>query len=297
MTPTKNQPIGFHFINVAHPCDAITPSNLSQIRSHATKDIRARAKRSRSARLLSDETSKGPPRRRPQALGMVASRVENQTLPRHTQERDVEKSTPFTGETPNPEPIQISWFSNKDPHWSPARALSAKETFLLNHYVSYMIVFRNGSCHQVRNSSSCDVVDESTKPWFTSMQLQCWLPFALADLGLLAGIFLQSCHSLGILSGFQNYSGMYNAYKHQCIRSTNNALSAEDTRISDATICMVMVLVGDSFSLGNLDEWEVHLRAFTNMIKMRGGIDSLGLDGFLKKVILKSPQVFGQRSS
>ncbi|KAH7113998.1 hypothetical protein B0J13DRAFT_241865 [Dactylonectria estremocensis] len=297
MSVAKKQPIGFHFINVAHPSDATTPRSLSQIRSHAAKDNRARAKNSRSLALLLDETSRARPRRRPQALSVVACEVENNES-RHAQERDpVNNSTPPTGEFPASNDTQISWLSSKDPLWSPARALSAKETFLLNHYISYLILFRNGRCHQLRISSGYDVVDDSAGTWFTSMQLQCWLPFALADIGLLAVLFLQSCHSLGILSGFQNYSGMYDIYKHQCIRSINKALSAEDTRISDATICMVMVMVGDSYSLGNIDEWEVHLRAFTNMIEMRGGLDSLGLDGFLKKVILKSPQIFKQRSS
>jgi hypothetical protein len=39
--------------------------------------------------------------------------------------------------------------------------------------------------------------------------------------------------------------------------------------------------------MGNFQEWQVHLRGCTDMIVMRGGIDALGLDGFLKEVIVK----------
>jgi hypothetical protein len=80
------------------------------------------------------------------------------------------------------------------------------------------------------------------------MQLKCWLPFALADQGLLAGLLLHSCRSLGMLSESKSYDDMYNTYKHRCIRSIYESLSAENIRVSDETIAMVMVLLSESVS-------------------------------------------------
>jgi hypothetical protein len=75
-----------------------------------------------------------------------------------------------------------------------------------------------------------------------------WLPFALADPGLLTTLLLNSCRSLWMLSGLQHYADMYSIYKHQCIWSANNSLSSEDTMVSDTTIAMVMVLLSESVS-------------------------------------------------
>lgn len=41
------RPAALHFINTTHPGDATTSSSLSQIRSHAQKEIRLRARRLR----------------------------------------------------------------------------------------------------------------------------------------------------------------------------------------------------------------------------------------------------------
>lgn len=43
------RPAALHFINTTHPGDATTSSSLSQIRSHAAKEIRLRARRLRKA--------------------------------------------------------------------------------------------------------------------------------------------------------------------------------------------------------------------------------------------------------
>lgn len=135
-------------------------------------------------------------------------------------------------------------------------------------------------------------------------------------MGLLTALLLQSCRSLQTLGKSEDFARMYTAYKHEYIRATNNSLSHETTRISDITISMVMVLVAESVSdrmppptllfsstvahlvanhqyvLGDCQEWEIHLRAFTDMIRMRGGLDSLGLDGFLQQVIVKYVRTF-----
>lgn len=83
------------------------------------------------------------------------------------------------------------------------------------------------------------------------MQLQCWLPFALADPGLLAALLLQSCRSLesiGICSrtGSHSYADSYLAYKQQCIQWVNRCVASERERASDATIAMVMLLLTES---------------------------------------------------
>ncbi|KAK9413886.1 hypothetical protein SUNI508_11582 [Seiridium unicorne] len=254
----KPQPISFRFINTVHPSDATTPSSLSQIRSHAAKDHRARRQRSCQPTLKSDKKPKNRSRRRNQVASAVTGGVEHDATSGSIREQQgLEKIAPFHDQ-----------FAALSHGGLPARPLAPSQPR----------------------------VGGNSKAWFTSMQLKCWLPFALADIGLLTTLFLSSCRSLEIMSEFQDYTSMYAAYKHQCIRSTNESLSFEKTRVSDTTIAMVMVLVSESYSLGNIEEWKVHLRACTDMITIRGGIDTLGLDGFLKEIITKSPQIYGHWS-
>lgn len=296
MTQSNNQPVGFCFINTAHPSEGTSFSTLSQIRSHAAKDIRARARRSQRA-TVTDEGSKKRVRRGKHVASAVTGEVDNKTEPSCTPEQEgAEKNTHFGSQSALPSGLQIPWLSSRDPQWSPARQLSDQELFLLDHYINYVVLFRKGSCSKAGGNRSYPVVGGNTKAWFTSMQLKCWLPFALSDLGLVTTLLLHACRSLDMLSGFPNYAGMYTAYKHQCIQFTNKSLSIEETRVSDATIAMVMALLSESYSLGNLEEWKIHLRGCTNMIGIRGGIDALGLDGFLKEIIVKSPLYYGHPS-
>ncbi|KAM0810686.1 hypothetical protein AB5N19_11036 [Seiridium cardinale] len=262
MMQLKPQPIGFRFINTAHPSDATTPSSLSQIRSHAAKDNRARAQRSRQPTLKSDRKPKNRSRRRNQVASAVTDGVENNAVSREQQ--GLETIAPFRNQFVCPHVLQIPCLSKRDMSWTPARPLSATEVFLLDHYISYLILFRNGSCHQAGSAPSQPRVGGNSKAWFTSMQLKCWLPFALADIGLLTALFLSSCRSLEMMTEFQNYTGMYATYKHQCIRSTNESLSFEKTRVSDTTIAMVMVLVSESIAA---DLWALELM-------MRSDIDT-----------------------
>ncbi|PKK43609.1 hypothetical protein CI102_13521, partial [Trichoderma harzianum] len=142
--------------------------------------------------------------------------------------------------------------------------------------INYIIPFSNGSCH--RNK-------ESSNRWLINMQLKHWIPLALSDRGLMAALFLQSCQSLGALNPCQNYADMSTKYRLQCIQSTNASLATRDRQMSDATIAKVMIMAIDEFTLGNFDAWRAHLTAITWMIERRGGVDALGVGGFLKEVI------------
>ena len=92
------------------------------------------------------------------------------------------------------------------------------------------------------------------------------------------------------------------SYKSQTIRAINANLQCPGKAVSDATIGAVAVLVAVQVSTGqcpltnlvcqalirlqsldtNDEELRLHSRALQTMVKMRGGIDMLGLHGVLK---------------
>lgn len=137
MTQSKNQPIGFCFINTAHPSEATSFSTLSQIRSHAAKDIRARARRSQPATLVTDKRSQNRVRRCNYVASAVAAEVDNKIEPSSAREQQIaEKSAPLGSQSALTGVLQIPWLSSRDPYWTPVRPLSAQELFLLDHCMS-----------------------------------------------------------------------------------------------------------------------------------------------------------------
>ncbi|KAK8021927.1 hypothetical protein PG990_007065 [Apiospora arundinis] len=273
MTHPEIQPVKFLFLNTAHPSEASTPRSLRRIRSHVAKENRARAARTRPT---ADAKAQYRVRQRKQTINSSITSSPCQTKGGEDAEKKCE-----TAILPPILPDQS--FSAVEPQWNPVRTLSAREIVLLDHYINHVILANKGRCH---------TAGISAQPWFTSMQLKCWLPFALADPGLLAALLLQSCRSLESLGTLGSYGDMYATYKQQCLRWVNECVSYEHRRASDASIAMVMVLLTESYVLGNLEEWKVHLDAHARMLKLRGGIDALGLDGFLRNVIVRSPRCY-----
>ncbi|KAH0531270.1 hypothetical protein TsFJ059_000125 [Trichoderma semiorbis] len=277
------RPAALHFINTTHPGDATTSSSLSQIRSHAAKEIRLRARRLRKG--APPQGKKGQPRRvgqRPRNTdgkrGDTAARSTKITS--SNDQEDVEEPTSTVTAIPRSRPPHSIGLSPVVPFWGSVWPFSGKEGFLFFHYVNYIIPFSNGSCHRNKDSSN---------QWLINMQLKHWIPLALSDRGLMAALFLQSCHSLRELNPCQNYSDMSTKYRLQCIQSTNTSLAKTATQMSDATIAKVMIMAVDEFTLGNVDAWRAHLTAITWMIERRGGVDALGVGGFLKEVIVNTP--------
>ncbi|KAL6790940.1 hypothetical protein J3E68DRAFT_81881 [Trichoderma sp. SZMC 28012] len=273
------RPAALHFINTTHPGDATTSSSLSQIRSHAAKEIRLRARRLRKAAppqgKKGENKRAGRLKRNTDGKRGDTSVCSTDDTSKNGQE-DAKEPTSTSALMPLCLPPQAIGLSPVVPYGD----FSEKEGFLFLHYVNYIIPFSNGSCHKNKDSSN---------RWLINMQLKHWIPLALSDRGLMAALFLQSCHSLGVLNPSQDYADMSTKYRLQCIQSTNASLAKTATQMSDATIAKVMIMAVDEFTLGNVDAWRAHLTAITWMIERRGGVDALGVGGFLKEVIVNTP--------
>ncbi|QYS92781.1 hypothetical protein H0G86_000178 [Trichoderma simmonsii] len=273
------RPAALHFINTTHPGDATTSSSLSQIRSHAAKEIRLRARRLRKTAPPqgNKSESKRVGRRKRNTGGKRGDTpVCSTKITSSNDQEDVEEPISTVALTPLSHSQQVISLSPVVPFGG----FSEKEGFLFLHYINYIIPFSNGSCHKNNDGSS---------RWLINMQLKHWIPLALSDRGLMAALFLQSCHSLGALNPCQDYADMSTKYRLQCIQSTNASLAKTATQMSDSTIAKVMIMAVDEFTLGNVDAWRAHLTAITWMIERRGGVDALGVGGFLKEVIVNTP--------
>ncbi|KAH8901545.1 hypothetical protein GQ53DRAFT_7428 [Thozetella sp. PMI_491] len=283
--PSTGGPSALLFINTTHPRDATTRGSLKQIRSHAARVMRSRTRRPCNAVAPLGKKDKSSNLKQPgqdanSEQGDVPARVDLSLR----EDEDARLTRYILASLSMSGPHQDIGISPLAPVWSPVRPLSDKENFLLDHYLNYIIPFNNGSCHRNRAGLGEELV---------AIQLKYWVPFALSDPGLLSALFLQSCHSLGTLGPCQNYVDMSTEYRLQCIRSTNASLSIPGSQSSDATIAKVMIMAADEFAHGNFAGWSAHLAAITRMIEMRGGVDALGVGGFLKEIIVNTPICYG----
>jgi hypothetical protein len=254
MQPT-DQPVALLFINTTHPSDATTRGSLSKIRSHAAREVRSRVLKSRKTVFLPGNIRKTRSVEQPQ---QNASDTSKQSHPRTC--ISLASSNDHDYREPLPGPHQNKGLSRVAQSWGSARPFSDTENVLLDHCESipskesrhclcdklidkdlnYIVPFRNGSCHQNKSCSG---------EGFIAIQLKYWIPFALSDHGLIAGLLLQSCRSLEALNPCQSYTKMSTEYRLQCIQSTNAALSANSMQISDATIAKVMIMASEEVSI------------------------------------------------
>ncbi|VUC21487.1 unnamed protein product [Clonostachys rosea] len=274
---------GLHFINTSHPRDATTSDTLREIRSHAAKETRSRAHRS------TKKPAAGPRRRLRPRTKVDKSTHDKQGLNKQT---CIASKIDRDGESIAPNAIDISTIECFDPYhsaklsrvaawWNSVRPFSDVEYFLFDHYINFFIPFSIGSCHRKKN------------PNLVATQMNYWVPFALTDVGLIAAVFLQSCRSLASLATTKAYDDLSTEYRLQCIRSTNASLSKAESQANDATISKVMILASEEFERGNLEAWNTHFIAISRMVAMRGGVDNLGVGGFMKEILINTPYCYG----
>ncbi|KAH0525927.1 hypothetical protein TsFJ059_009325 [Trichoderma semiorbis] len=240
--------IGLEFINTAHPHDATSSTAISSIRSHAARNIHASHRASASH---SKGSGKG----------------------RRTQMDTNEAS-----------PLSIYWPVHlMVPVYSGllhcfARPMTKFEHFLLDYYAASVIPDAHLWCHHG---------DE--EPLFIEGVRLYWLPFVVTDSGLLAGIFLSSCRNLALCEhqphANHEYSQLAMMYKLECIRSVNEAIAAEGPTITETTIAKTLLLCADEFMCDDLNASALHFEGMNNMIKLKGGLSNVGVNGFLRKAL------------
>ncbi|KFY90283.1 hypothetical protein V498_06076 [Pseudogymnoascus sp. VKM F-4517 (FW-2822)] len=173
-----------------------------------------------------------------------------------------------------PGPVALLGNGRVDPFGTYAVHCSAFEHALIDHYVHFLIP---------NHASHFSPMGSSTH---TGRMYSHWVSYTITDSGMMNGLFLAACRSLAN----QTHRGIYAAqalrYKGACIRSVAKAIEGEGDRVSDSTVAKVLFLAYDEFHTGNLNGAKSHTKAIGDMVKMRGGVETLGLEGLLQQLVL-----------
>ncbi|KAK3332676.1 hypothetical protein B0T19DRAFT_416252 [Cercophora scortea] len=275
-SPSERRHPSLFFVNTSHPGDATSSKSLSSIRSHVAKDIHARARHARSVkpRSKSSVDRDGPTKtaarqmHRSSATAPQLQAAEANTRPVALRRNYVHVPLPSPSTILSPQ---------GDPFGSSARPLSELETSLISYYSQFYIANTDEECPQMITGSNL-------------ITLPSWIQFVLEDAGLIAALLYQICRLIRRDSALQHVAELCDRYSLQCIESTRRSLALDD--ISDHTIAKVMILASEEWRYGSYETWEMHKTAVARMVGIRGGLDALGVGGFLKQVILSKPQIY-----
>lgn len=76
------------------------------------------------------------------------------------------------------------------------------------------------------------------------------------------------------------------AIKARALTEVNKALADPNKATTDATIMAVAKLAAYESIFGDSDVFSAHMRGLQMMLKMRGGLTMLGLNGFLERMLV-----------
>ncbi|OTB08342.1 hypothetical protein M426DRAFT_19018 [Hypoxylon sp. CI-4A] len=129
-----------------------------------------------------------------------------------------------------------------------------------------------------------------------------WLPVAIGDRGMRMALFLCACRSLHAHTGVESYYRHALRYKAVCLSILTEAIkdllgTGEEPHstsvVKDTTLSTVMQLASDEFVAGDADACRSHFRALNQMIRLKGGMDTIqGMNGFLRWMVKVLPEKY-----
>lgn len=156
--------------------------------------------------------------------------------------------------------------------------LSSEDRFFLDRYIDF--------------AYNLDLLIDTTRK---KMPLTaCYLPAAMKDSITLYSMLLTGaqCLEKSDYSLKSNRHARYYAayYRGRLLQSINLALSDRQKTISDFTIAGLVKLETDEYLEGNRDQYNLHANALKKIIELCGGLQTLGMQGFLADLVLRVDQ-------
>lgn len=114
-----------------------------------------------------------------------------------------------------------------------------------------------------------------------------WIPWAV-KVPILAymGIFTAACYQSETQKIPPNKSPIVLGYKVKIINMLNELLSNKETATSIEAIVVVVYLMTNEWYWSNYDSAQAHMKGLRDMVRLRGGLDGMGMGEFVKRMIL-----------
>lgn len=111
-----------------------------------------------------------------------------------------------------------------------------------------------------------------------------WVPFTIQDPLLLQVVLYTSSCFLKETGHVPKTLSM--AYKGSVYQRLNSCLQDEKTQCTDAVVLAISQLIMDEWYWGATHDMRAHMHGLKMVIRLRGGLQELGMHGFLAKLVL-----------
>lgn len=138
-------------------------------------------------------------------------------------------------------------------------------------------------------------IPELDQPGNKGLLRTSWFPLVMTDpalflvIMLLAGSNHASVRSLPFGdSDDQTMKRRLLGLRCDAMRAINHALASQPTSltVSDATVGAIAKMASYEAMFGTLENYRVHMGALTRAVELRGGLDFLGLNGLLRRIVV-----------
>lgn len=113
-----------------------------------------------------------------------------------------------------------------------------------------------------------------------------WFPFIMTDAAAFYAAMLTTASRFVLVYPHMANKTDLLSLKGRTMLAINESLSDPKRAVSDQSIAAVVTLSVFEAVHGDRETFNTHMRALQRMISMRGGLSSLGLDGFLERMVL-----------
>lgn len=128
-------------------------------------------------------------------------------------------------------------------------------------------------------------IPELDQPGNKGLLRTSWFPLVLSDEAPFQTILLLSAANKSSVSGVSIPPNYILQLRLQAISSIN-ALMATHDETSDALIGAVAKMASFEAMHGGVESYRIHMQGLYDMVEQRRGLDSLGLNGLLRRIII-----------
>ncbi|KAL1965495.1 hypothetical protein VTN77DRAFT_5751 [Rasamsonia byssochlamydoides] len=114
-----------------------------------------------------------------------------------------------------------------------------------------------------------------------------WFPLVISERALfLVILLLAASHYLSVHNGSSDLKLDLLRLRYEAVHAINEALGTEDHVLDDAVVGAVAKMASYEAMFGSRDNYHLHMQGLARMTALRGGLESLGLDGLLRRIVI-----------
>lgn len=115
-----------------------------------------------------------------------------------------------------------------------------------------------------------------------------WFPLVMSEASLFLIIILLAASHWASAHGNSSYELKQHILRlrYEAVRAINIAIAQESPFLSDALVGAIAKMASYEAMFGGRERYSMHMRGLERAVQLRGGLDTLGLDGLLRRIVV-----------